>query len=87
MVGIDLKGTIQGITILEKRETPGLGAKITERKYGEKDPWFLNQFKGKQAVDLDFPKINAITGATVSSYAVMSAVRSTIHEFMENILD
>jgi electron transport complex protein RnfG len=87
LVGIDSKGIIQGIIILDQKETPGLGAKISEIKYGEKNPWFLNQFKGKQTVDLDFLKINAITGATISSYAVLSAVKNKITEFMKHISD
>ncbi len=35
MIGIDPKGTIQGLRILEQGETPGLGARITEIKSDE----------------------------------------------------
>ncbi len=35
MVGIDLKGKISGLKILEHGETPGLGARITEIKSDE----------------------------------------------------
>jgi len=84
LVGIDSTGTIQGITILEQTETPGLGAKITEIKYGEKDSWFLRQFKGKSASDLNFTKLTAITGATISSRAVMNTVKTKVEEFLKN---
>ncbi len=85
LVGIDLEGSIQGISILDQKETPGLGAKISEIKYGENQPWFLNQFRGKKAVELDFPAINAVTGATISSRAVMETVKQEINKFLKTI--
>jgi len=85
LLGIDLKGTLQGVTILEHKETPGLGAKIVEIKYGERQPWFLKQFKGKRAKDLNLKEINTITGATISSRAVLEAVKTKVEEFLQNI--
>ncbi|NOY77999.1 MAG: RnfABCDGE type electron transport complex subunit G [Calditrichaeota bacterium] len=78
MVGVDTSWAIQGIKILSQAETPGLGAKITEIKYGEKSPWFQRQFIGKKggnlAVDKDGGQIKSVTGATISSRAVTRAV-------------
>lgn len=49
IVGIDRSGIIKGVQVLEQYETPGLGSKITKVRQGEKDAWFLRQFKGKAA--------------------------------------
>ncbi len=62
MVGIDDKGTILGISVIQQTETPGLGARCTEVAssltffgyllgdgMAEEDsnlPWFQEQFKG-----------------------------------------
>ncbi len=82
VVGIDLNGVIKGLKVLEHQETPGLGAKIDEVRPGEKDAWFLRQFKGKQAKNIAVKKdIDAITGATISSKAVTDAINTTVNEF------
>jgi len=86
LVGIDTKGAIKGVEILEHQETPGTGGKITEIKPGEKEPWFLKQFKGKIANDLELNKnIDAITGATISSRAVTDSIQKTVAEFLSKI--
>ena len=82
MVGVDTAGVIQGMKILSQAETPGLGAKVTEVKYGDKWPWFQHQFIGKKGdnlqVDKDGGEIKSVTGATISSRAVTKAVRDGI---------
>ena len=86
IVGIDLNGVITGVEVIEHSETPGLGAKIEEIKPGEKSPWFLKQFVGKPASEIEVNKnIDAITGATVSSKAVTEAVNKAVSEFSEKI--
>ncbi|MCK4244385.1 MAG: RnfABCDGE type electron transport complex subunit G [Candidatus Omnitrophica bacterium] len=76
-VGVDLEGKITGIKILESLETPGLGAKIKEKK-------FLEQFRGKDRDKLYLRKkipsgdIDSITGATISSAAVIDAIREKL---------
>lgn len=62
MVGVDTAGVIQGISILEQNETPGLGTRIKEvpsKRYiwtgfgggdEQAEPWFTEQFEG---LDLD----------------------------------
>ena len=54
---------IIGIDILSHTETPGLGARIEEDS-------FKSQFKNKKTLDFD-----TITGATISSTAVINAVK------------
>ncbi|MBN1405921.1 MAG: RnfABCDGE type electron transport complex subunit G [Candidatus Omnitrophica bacterium] len=86
IAGIDEKGTIKGIRVLEQYETPGLGARINEKKPGEKEPAFLKQFNGKNARALEIKKdVDAITGATISSKAVTDAVRDTTSQFLDKI--
>ena len=69
LASVDKNFIVQKISVLGHGETPGLGDEI------EKD-YFLNQFKGKSADNLvvikgETPdKIQAITGATISSRAV-----------------
>lgn len=86
LVGIDTRGIIKGVKVLEHHETPGLGSKINEIKPGEKGPWFLAQFKGKAAKTLRVKKdIDAITGATISSKAVTYAIRDAVNEFLMKV--
>ncbi len=87
MVGITDDGTIQGIKILSQNETPGLGSKIDEveedktiwtafskeEKGAAPKPWFQEQFRGKNINNLD--QIEAITGATISSTAVIDSLK------------
>lgn len=83
IAGIDLNGVIQGVSVLEQSETPGLGAKIIEIKQGATEPWFLKQFRGKDARSVAIGKdIDAITGATISSRAVTNAIRVTIDDLL-----
>ncbi|MBL6989725.1 MAG: RnfABCDGE type electron transport complex subunit G [Bacteriovoracaceae bacterium] len=73
MVGFLRDGTIHNISVLEQKETPGLGTKITGKR-------FLAQFKGQNPKDLilkvkqDGGDIDAITAATISSRAFCDAV-------------
>lgn len=75
-VGIRKDGTVEGVEIIDHEETPGLGAKITE-------VWFTTQFSmvlsdEEFSVIKTLPEektqIQAISGATISSRAVVSGV-------------
>jgi electron transport complex protein RnfG len=74
MVGVSPDGTIYGIEVLSHLETPGLGAKITRAKFKDrfKD---RNLSNTKWAVKKDGGDIDSITGATISSRAVIKAVK------------
>jgi len=75
--------TLVGIEILDSQETPGLGQEITSDK-------FRSQFKGlKASPDITYVKnqkpsnpneIEAITGATISSRAVVTILNEKIDE-------
>lgn len=86
IAGIDPNGIIKGVKVLEHYETPGLGAKITEVKRNEAEPWFLKQFANKSIDGIVVKKdIDAITGATISSRAVSEAINKTVNEFLAGI--
>lgn len=75
-------GTILGMKVLESKETPGLGDKI------EKDQDFVSQFqgagsplKGMKARDVtgtDPHEVAMITGATISSRAVIRIINNAL---------
>ena len=77
LVAVDQAGTILRAVVVQHTETPGLGAKAGL-------PEFLDQFKGKKLDDpmLGLRKlgggIDAVTGATISSSAVLTAVREAL---------
>ncbi len=66
--------TLNGIAIISHMETPGLGAKITESS-------FTDQFKNLAIEDIalrsDNGQVDAISGATISSSAVVDAIKKT----------
>ncbi len=74
MAGFSPDGTIINITILEQKETPGLGTKMS-------DPFFKDQFREKNPAEFalkvkkDGGPVDAITAATISSRAFCDAVQ------------
>ncbi|MDR2039105.1 MAG: RnfABCDGE type electron transport complex subunit G [Bacteroidales bacterium] len=73
MVGFDKSGNIINISVLEQKETPGLGTKMVDAE-------FKDQYNGKNpgnhnlSVKKDGGEIDAITAATISSRAFSDAV-------------
>ncbi len=80
VVGVDKDLVITGVKVLSQNETPGLGTRIIEVKYGSKTgrPWFLEQFWGKKLEDLN--EVKTISGATISSSAVIRAVKKGLED-------
>ena len=74
IAGFKTDGTIVNISVLEHKETPGLGSKMT-------DPGFSDQFTGKNPAEFmlkvkkDGGPVDAITAATISSRAFCDAVQ------------
>ena len=74
MAGFNTDGSIYNITVLEHKETPGLGTKIEE-------PRFKDQFKNVNPAEVvlkvknDGGHIDAITAATISARAFCEAVQ------------
>ena len=76
LIGVDLvKKQLTNIKIVEHLETPGLGSRIEEEG-------FLSQFRNRKLEQQDF---DAITGATISSAAVINAVKSASVGIMKSI--
>jgi electron transport complex protein RnfG len=82
LVGLEDENTVKGITIISQEETPGLGTRIAESP-------FIDQFLGIDIDDValskDGGKVDAITGSTISSAAVVDAVRVTALEKVKQI--
>lgn len=89
MVGVDSTGQIIGIKIMQQVETPGLGTKIEETKYGEDSPWFQRSFIAKHAetvaVKQDKGEIESVTGATISSRTVANSISSGSKKLADQI--
>jgi electron transport complex protein RnfG len=71
MVGMYKNGVISAIKVISQNETPGLGAQVTESSFTEN---FLN----KNTTDLS--SVEAITGATISSKAVINSITTKAEE-------
>ncbi|MBL7843558.1 MAG: RnfABCDGE type electron transport complex subunit G [Cyclobacteriaceae bacterium] len=80
MVGFNEAGDVLRVQVLEHKETPGLGSKMSQ-------PNFLNQYFGKNPgknnlkVKKDGGEVDAITGATISSRAFSEAVQLAYETF------
>ncbi len=80
IVGISTEGKILGVKIGDNQETPGLGSKAAERSFwgqylGKKPSQALTVVKQTPATDYE---IQAISGATITSKAVTSAVQASL---------
>ena len=83
MVGVNIEGTVSGVKVTSHSETVGLGSKATDEEW-------VSQFNGLSAAsDVQVVKtenrgdneITAITGATITSRAVVSAVNYALQAF------
>jgi len=73
VVGVDANGVITGITVggANFAETAGLGAKA-------KEPGFTEQFKGLEAPLTLKGNVDSITGASITSGAVVNGVNAVL---------
>lgn len=81
VVGMDLNGTLTGISVggPSFSETAGLGDKA-------KEPAFTGQFKGLKLPAALADNVDAISGATITSTAVVLGVNQA-GTFMESVVD
>ncbi len=86
MVGFHPHGKIHKVNILKQTETPGLGSKITENKFlsqfEEYDPGYHVMKVTKDGGDVD-----AVTGATISSRAVLDALEKAYEVYLKFKMD
>ena len=88
VVAMDESGEIiAGVRIKSHSETPGLGANAVQIRYGDIEPWFLDQFSGLSPAQAILKKddaagaIDAITAATITSRAIADGVREASEGF------
>lgn len=81
MVGIDTDGVITGVSVVEHKETPGLGSEVA----GSKD--FLSQYRGARIKDpvRIGEDIEAKSGATITSRGITEGVRKALEIYNEII--
>lgn len=76
IVGLDLSGKIVGVKIVSHSETPGLGGRVNDEGY-------LSQYIGKSGELTIGENVDAITGSSISSKAVLAGVNSAVKAFAE----
>lgn len=82
MVGFLPDGSINNISVIQQKETPGLGTKMAESK-------FKDQFNKKNPADFkikvkkDGGNVDAITAATISSRAFCDAVDRACRNYQQ----
>ena len=80
IVGFTIDGRISSYKVISSHETPGLGSKISGMR-------FLEQFKGIYPGASDFKvkqdggNIDAVTAATISSRAVIEAIKKAYEAY------
>jgi len=82
LVGVNARGTVSGVRVVSHRETPGLGDGIEV----ERSPWMLgfdgrsrtNTADGGWRLRRDGGDFDQLTGATVTSRAVLRTVHRTL---------
>jgi electron transport complex protein RnfG len=73
-IGVDNDGAITGVSVIDHGETPGLGAKSTEAAWRAQ---FAGQTSGL-ALDKKGGEIAPLTGATITSQAIVDACQIAI---------
>ena len=82
LVGLEDETTIKAVTIISQSETPGLGSRIAETSFAAK---FAGVNIDDVALKQDGGQVDAITGATISSRAVIEAIRTTAMEKVKSL--
>ena len=79
MVGVDREGKLLGISVISQTETAGLGAVISADSAAGRE--FRDQFvglSGSLSVDKDGGQVDSITGATITSRAVIKGINAAL---------
>lgn len=87
MVGFDKEGNIINYSVLEQKETPGLGTKMVDwfkTSVGNQDIRGKNPAKNNLTVKKDGGEVDAITAATISSRAFLDAIRNAYVAYAKN---
>ena len=102
MCGFDTDLHVLGVAVTSHSETPGLGAELVKIKSNQtlwgllgldksevKCECWLDQFKGMTGADLapDAGKVDAKTGATITSNAITEAVYQAVQKIEKHLKD
>lgn len=69
-------GTVSSITTMSNEETPGLGTKVADESY-------IGQYVGMAAAPASQGDVDLISGATISSKAVLAAYNIAVEAYEE----
>jgi len=74
IVGFLLDGRISGYKVIAHKETPGLGSKIDDKSFKEQ---IIGMFPNSPSFNVrqDGGEVDAVTGATISSRALIDAIK------------
>lgn len=75
-VAFDADGVAENVVAMDNSETPGLGQRVSEES-------FIGQFRGRGAEELQLSDIDTISGATISSKAVLAAYNVAVEAYGE----
>ncbi|MEG0026916.1 MAG: FMN-binding protein [Raoultibacter sp.] len=73
-IAFNADGSIRRVNVMENKETPGLGTKISE-------DFFITQFNARPAAPIGLEDIDTITGATISSKAALAAINEATQAY------
>lgn len=82
IVGFLLDGTISGYKLIAHKETPGLGSRIGEEAF-QKNVIGHNPALESFRVRQDGGEIDAVTGATISSRALLDAIKKAYQGYLK----
>lgn len=86
MVGFDKEGNVVNYSVLEQKETPGLGTKMVEWFKTDKGNQSIkgkNPTKNNLTVSKDGGEVDAITAATISSRAFLATINNAYKAYAE----
>lgn len=85
VVGFLMDGTISGYYIITHNETAGLGDRVVEQEFMDQFKWF-NPEQQSFKVKKDGGDIDAVTGATISSRAVIDSIQKAHDAYKKFIM-
>lgn len=77
MVGYDADAMLSGVRVISHSETPGLGARVCDNEEGA-----LSRYAGKSGNLVWGQDIDGISGATISSKAVLNGVNQATEKLL-----
>ena len=85
IVGVDMEGSIVGISVVSNSETAGIGTEVCKDKPNKNGDGVLSQFIGKTSgtdnlftVNSGSNEVDAISGATVTTKAITRGVNAAM---------